>query len=365
MRAKMTTRIENVRQVFTLLKIDGLLIADGMNMAYLTGFTGGTGDGLVLVGGDQVALITDSRYEDAYRDQLPEGVELLVTRNYWGVAMAAARRFKIDKLGFEDSLPFRDFDYIDENFVGTDIAPVPNLIEALREVKDEQELEKLRHSAQVAVAGFNDMLSELHVGMTEREIANLLDYKMKQHGADKPSFDTIVASGYRGALPHGTYSDKPIENGELVTIDFGYYVAGYTSDITRTIAFGSLDDQLQEIYDVTLEAQKATIAAIKDGVAVSQVDKIARDIITSAGYGEQYTHSTGHGVGLDIHEGPILSVNAPVEDQIKTGMILTIEPGIYLTNIGGVRIEDDVVVMADGFENLTEGITTDLIVIDK
>jgi Xaa-Pro aminopeptidase len=122
---------------------------------------------------------------------------------------------------------------------------------------------------------------------------------------------------------------------------------------------------LQEIYDVTLEAQKATIAAVKDGVAVSQIDKIARDIITDAGYGDQYTHSTGHGVGLDIHEGPILSVNAPAEDQIKAGMILTIEPGIYVTNIGGVRIEDDVVVTADGFENLTERITTDLIVIDK
>lgn len=365
MRATMTTRIENVRQVFTPLKIDGVLVADGTNMQYLTGFTGGTGDGLVLVGTEKAALITDSRYEDAYRDQLPAGVELLVTRNYWGVAMAAARRFKIEKLGFEDTLAFRDFDYIDENFVGTDIAPVPDLIEALREIKDDSELDKLRHAADVAVAGFNDLLSELHVGMTEREVANLLDYKMKQHGADKPSFDTIVASGYRGALPHGTYSDKPIAKGELVTIDFGYYVDGYTSDITRTIAFGELDDESQKIYDVVLRAQKATIAATKDGVSVSHLDDVARQIITEAGYGEQYTHSTGHGVGLDIHEGPILSGHVPAEDQVKAGMILTIEPGIYLSGKGGVRIEDDVIVTSDGYENLTEGITTDLIVIDK
>ena len=361
----MNTRIENVRRLFEPLGIDGMIIADGTNMRYLTGFEGGTGDGLVLIGRENAALITDARYEEEYRERLDEGTQLLVTRDYWGVAMAAAKRFKIENLGFEDTLPFRDFDYLDENFVGVDIAPVPALLEAIREVKDADELAKLRRSADVAVAAFNEMVPQLHVGMTEREVANLLDRIIKEKGADKASFDTIVASGYRGALPHGTYSDKPIAAGELVTIDFGYFVDGYTSDITRTLAFGELDEESKRIYDVTLAAQRATIDAVKPGVANATLDTVARDIITAAGYGKEYNHATGHGIGLDIHEGPILSASSPAEDVVREGMLLTIEPGIYVAGKGGVRIEDDVVVTADGFENLTAGIPTDLIVIDK
>ena len=359
----MKTRIENVRRLFEPLGIDGLIVANGTNMQYLTGFTGGTGDGLVLIGRENAALITDARYEEDYREQLDDAVQLLVTRDYWGVAMAAAKRFKIENLGFEDTLPFRDFDFLDENFDGVDIAPVPALLEALREVKDEAELAKLRRAAQVAVEAFNEMVPQLHVGMTEREVANLLDRIAKEKGADKPSFDTIVASGYRGALPHGTYTDKVIEAGELVTIDFGYYVDGYTSDITRTLAFGELDEESQRIYDVTLAAQQATIAAVKPGVGNAQLDKIARDIITEAGFGKYYNHSTGHGIGLDIHEGPLLSAKSPAEVVIQAGMLLTIEPGIYLAGKGGVRIEDDVIVTPTGYENLTAGIPTSLIVV--
>lgn len=359
----MTTRIDNVRRVFDKLAIDGLIVTNGTNMAYLTGFTGGTGDGLVLIGKTNAALITDARYEDAYRGALPEGVELLITRDYWGVAMMAAKRFKIENLGFEDTITYRDFDYLDETFDGVDIVPVPELLEALREVKDDSELAKLRRAANVSVEAFNAMLPQLHVGMTEREVANLLDRIIKEKGADKPSFDTIVASGYRGALPHGTYSDKKIEAGDLVTIDFGYYVDGYTSDITRTLAFGELDEKSQEIYAVAKRALDTTVAGINPGMLAKDVDTLARDVITSAGYGKQYTHSTGHGVGLDIHEGPILSMRAAETDIVMPGMLLTIEPGIYITDLGGVRIEDDIIVTADGVENLTAGIPTDLITI--
>ena len=150
-----------------------------------------------------------------------------------------------------------------------------------------------------------------------------------------------------------------------MTIDFGYFVDGYTSDITRTLAFGELDEESKRIYDVTLAAQRATIDAVKPGVANATLDAVARDIITEAGYGKEYNHATGHGIGLDIHEGPILSASSPAEDVVREGMLLTIEPGIYVAGKGGVRIEDDVVVTADGFENLTAGIPTDLIVIDK
>lgn len=362
----MMTRTENVRQMFEPLNVDGLIITNGTNMNYLTGFTGGTGDGLVLVGPENIALITDDRYEDEYRAVLAEkGIELLVTRNYWGVAMAAAKRFNISKLGFEDSIAFRDFDYLDENFNGVDIAPVPSLLELIREVKDEEELTKLRRSAEVAVKSFNQLLPELHVGMTERQVANRLDAIMKENGADKPSFDTIVASGYRGALPHGIYSDKVIETGDMVTIDFGYFVDGYTSDITRTIAFGEPTDEMKKVYGIVLEAQRAAVAATVAGIGLAELDAVDRDIINAAGYGEAYGHSTGHGIGLDVHEGPVVSARADAADTVRANMVLTIEPGIYLTDQGGVRIEDEILVTEDGYENLTAGISTELIVIEK
>ncbi|MDR3190055.1 MAG: aminopeptidase P family protein [Lactobacillaceae bacterium] len=359
----MTERLNKVRAIFDKLDIDGILVADGANMKYLTGFYGGTGDGLVLVGKDGAALITDNRYEEDMRNRIADDVQLLITRDYWAVAMVAAQRFKIAKLGFEDSLPYRDFDYIDENFVGEDIAPTPGLLEALREVKDEAELAALRKAGEVAVAGFNELLEQLHAGMTEREVANLLDYIMKQKGADKPSFDTIVAAGINGALPHAQATDKVIEKGELVTIDFGYFVDDYTSDVTRTIAFGEVSEELQNIYGIVKHANEVALAGIHAEMDASKIDDLARDVINEAGYGKNYEHSTGHGVGLAIHEGPAVSGRS--EDTIHAGMLLTIEPGIYLPGIGGVRIEDDVITTKDGIENLTAGISKELIVIDK
>lgn len=361
----MTSRLDLVRQTFDKLEIDGLLVTDGTNMKYLTGFEGGNGDGVVLVGADKAALITDGRYEEAYRDNLPAGVELLITRDYFGVAMVAAKRFGIARLGFEDTISYRDFDVIDETFDGEDIAPIPALLEMIREVKEAAELVKLRKAADVSVAAFNELLPALHVGMTEREVANLLDQIIKSKGAEKPSFDTIVASGYRSALPHGTSTDKVIETGDLVTIDFGYYVDGYTSDITRTLAFGELAPKAKEIYAVTKQALDATIAAAKPGMLAKDLDAVARQVITEAGYGEAFNHATGHGIGLDIHEGPVISARSSEADILAEGMLLTIEPGIYLANVGGVRIEDDIILTADGSENLTAGIPTELIVIER
>lgn len=361
----MASRLDLVRQTFDKLAIDGLLITDGVNMKYLTGFDGGTGDGVVLVGKNGAALITDGRYEEAYRNVLPEGIELLITRDYFGVAMMAAKRYKIARLGFEDTITYRDFDVIDETFDGEDIAPVPALLEMIREVKEPDELVKLRKAADVSVAAFNELLPQLHVGMTEREVANLLDQIIKSKGAEKPSFDTIVASGFRSALPHGTSTEKVIEAGELVTIDFGYYVDGYTSDITRTLAFGEIAPEAKRIYEVTKQALDATILAAKAGMLAKDLDAVARDIITAAGYGKEFNHSTGHGIGLDIHEGPVISARASEADVLAEGMLLTIEPGIYVAGLGGVRIEDDIILTGNTSENLTSGISTDLIVIEK
>ncbi|MGO0154161.1 aminopeptidase P family protein [Leuconostoc mesenteroides] len=357
-------RIAKLQKLLAKLNLDGMIVYQGFNTKYLTGFEGGTGDGIVVVGKKHARLITDARYEEDYKDRLPEDVGLKITRDYYGVAVKTAQEFGIKKLAFEASLPYDIYDYLDELLpADIDFDALPKAIEVLREVKDVQELEALRKAANASVKAFKDLLSFIKPGKTEREVANELDRLQKKYGAQKASFDTIVASGYRSALPHGEATDKVIENGELVTIDFGYYVDGYTSDVTRTIAVGNVSDELKNIYEIVKQANQNAIDVVKPGISGSEIDKVARDYITEHGYGKQFNHGGGHGVGLDIHEGPAISPRS--SDEMQVGHLLTIEPGIYLANQGGVRIEDDVVVTADGFENLTASLSKDLVVIEE
>ncbi|CAM3012580.1 MULTISPECIES: M24 family metallopeptidase [Leuconostoc] len=356
-------RIVKLQKLLKQLNLDGMIVYQGANMKYLTGFSGGTGDGVVIIGRDSACLVTDARYEEAYKASLPESVNLKITRAYYEEAVSVAVSFDIKKLAFEADMPYNIYDYIDE-LLPADISfdALPFAIEALREVKDEEELTALRKAAAVSVAAFKELIPFIKPGMTERQVANELDRLQKKFGAEKASFDTIVASGYRAALPHGEATDKIIEKGELVTIDFGYYVDDYTSDVTRTIAIGSISDELKQIYAIVKQANENAIAIVKPGISGSEVDRVARDYISAHGYGHDYNHSTGHGVGLDIHEGPALSSQS--SDELQPGHLLTIEPGIYLSEKGGVRIEDDIIVTLDGYENLTHDLTKDLIVIE-
>ncbi|MDP0487126.1 aminopeptidase P family protein [Leuconostoc mesenteroides] len=357
-------RIAKLQKLLAKLNLDGMIVYQGFNTKYLTGFEGGTGDGIVVVGKKNARLITDARYEEDYKNRLPEGVDFKVTRDYYGVAVETAQEFGIKKLAFEASLPYDIYDYLDELLpADIDFDALPKAIEVLREVKDAQELEALRKAANASVKAFKDLLPFIKPGKTEREVANELDRLQKIYGAQKASFDTIVASGYRSALPHGEATDKVIENGELVTIDFGYYVDGYTSDVTRTIAVGNVSDELKTIYEIVKQANQNAIDVVKPGISGSEIDKVARDYITEHGYRQQFNHGGGHGVGLDIHEGPAISPRS--SDEMQVGHLLTIEPGIYLANQGGVRIEDDVIVTTDGFENLTAALPKDLIVIEE
>lgn len=357
------SRIAKLQKLLKKLDLDGLVVYQGANTKYLTGFDGGTGDGVVVVGPDRARLITDARYEEDYKDRLPEGVDFMVTRAYYEAAAQTAVEFGIKRLGFEASMPYAVYDVMDE-LLPADISfdAVPEAIEALREVKDEAELAALRRAADASIKAFNDLMTFIKPGMTERQVANELDRLQKFYGAEKASFDTIVASGHRAALPHGEATDKVIAPGELVTIDFGYYVDDYTSDITRTIAIGEVDEELQKIYHIVKQANENAIDVIKPGISGSEVDRVAREYITEHGYGEAYNHSTGHGVGLDIHEGPALSARS--SDEMQAGHLLTIEPGIYLAGKGGVRIEDDVIVTPTGYENLTASLPKDLLVIE-
>nr|MCH9869566.1 Xaa-Pro peptidase family protein [Serratia marcescens] len=244
-------RIKKLQALLKKLDLQGLVVANGSNMRYLTGFTGGTGDGLVLVSLADAALITDARYENEYVDALPEGVSFQVTRDYYGEAVKQAVAFGIEKLGFEADLPFANYELLDDLLpANISFDAVPGAVEALREVKDEAEVAALRKAAEASTKAFNQLMTEIKAGWTEKQVADRLDVLQKQYGGEKPSFDTIVASGARSAMAHGTATDKKLEKGDLVTIDFGYYVDGYTSDVTRTFAIGEIDPELAKIYAI-------------------------------------------------------------------------------------------------------------------
>lgn len=237
-----------------------------------------------------------------------------------------------------------------EALAATSMEDVSGIIDSLRMYKDLQEIEQLQKAVKIIEESLDATLSYIKAGVSELEIAAQLEYEMRKRGSEGTPFDTIVASGYRGALPHGRASNKIIQSGELVVLDFGAMYGGYVGDITRTIAVGQISDELKEIYEVVREAQQAAVAAIQPGITAHTVDETARNIIREKGYGQYFTHRTGHGIGLDGHEEPYIMQNSQL--ILKPGMAFTVEPGIYLPNKGGVRIEDNIVVTENGFINL-------------
>lgn len=342
----MKTRLQQLQLTFKELGIDALLVTDPVNMSYLTGFDG---DGLVLVTAKTTILVTDDRYATALAaTQHPFKVS--ITRNYLEVAIQLAHECQVMTLGFEDQLAYRTFAWL-KQLTTMVLVPVDAIIERQRTIKSVAEIELLTRSAKLAVKGFEKLLPVIKPGVSERWVANQLDCIMKTLGASGPSFETIVASGYRSALPHGAASDKLIQFGELVTIDFGYFVDGYTSDLTRTIAVGDLDTQLKEVYRVVQHAQRAIIKAVRAGVTGQRLDQIGRQIISETGYGAYFNHGTGHGIGLAIHEGP--DINTRARTPLQVNQVITVEPGIYLPDVGGVRIEDDVLVQTTHGQVLT------------
>ncbi|MFC6255377.1 M24 family metallopeptidase [Secundilactobacillus hailunensis] len=349
----MNNRLQKFQAQFDSLRIDAFLVTDTVNKQYLTDFDG---DGVILVTADQTYVITDSRYETALA-RTDHDFKVIITRYYLEAAAQQVEKQHITVLGFEDSIPFHEYDRIDE-LMSSDIVPMTNLIEQMRELKSSEEIQTLEHACQMTIKGFNTLLPLIKPGVTERYLANRLDAIMRDLGAEKASFDTIVASGKRAALPHGAATAKQVQNGELITIDFGYYFEGYTSDMTRTVALGDPGEKLRQVYGIVQRAQRAIIDAVKPGVSGQRLDEIGRNLISAAGYGPYFNHGTGHGIGLDIHEGPALSTRS--DDQMMANNVITVEPGIYLPELGGIRIEDDILVTQTGHRILTAG-PTDLI----
>ncbi|TCS96404.1 M24 family metallopeptidase [Hazenella coriacea] len=356
----MQKRIEALRGEMNKSNMEAILISHPINRRYITGFTGSAG--LALITQNEALLITDFRYVTQVQEQVPHMTLVKHEGPILETVAQSAQQLGIQTLSFEqDHLTFAQHHELQEALGKIATAPVSGVIENLRMFKDEEELSLIRKACQIADQTFERIIQEIKPGMRELDVALRLEFIMRDLGASSSSFDIIVASGKRGALPHGTASEKVLEKGDLVTMDFGAWYQGYASDITRTIILGQPSEKQKEIYDIVLEAGKRSIAVIRPGITGIEADAAARDYITEHGYGEYFGHSTGHGLGLEVHELPRLSVKG--EEELKPGMVVTVEPGIYLSELGGVRIEDDVVVTEDGCEVLTH-CTKDLIIID-
>lgn len=345
-------RVQRLRKQLNQGNIEALLVTNPSNRHYISGFTGTSG--AVLLTHDQSYVITDFRYVTQVKEQAPHFELIQHKNNIWQAIADVCRDQGVKELAFEKAhLTFADYENLQEKATGIALRPTSNLIERLRLIKDEAELAILAEAAAIADRTYEHILTFIEAGMTEREVELELEFTMRKQGATSSSFAIIVASGKRSALPHGVASDKRIEEGDLVTMDFGARYKGYCSDITRTVMIGDPDDKQRHIYDIVLAAQKRTIERIKPGMTGREVDAIARDFIAEQGYGDKFGHGTGHGLGLDIHELPRLSYNQG-ETVLAPGMVVTVEPGVYIPDFGGVRIEDDVVITDTGCRRLTK-----------
>jgi len=336
----MSTRLEALTE-----RLDApLLITNLTNIFYLTGFDASNA-GLYVEQGGAATLYTDFRYAESARNVA--GVTVEMTKRALLADVAARLKGKVQ---FEaDTLPYAEWERLSSG--KAKLVPTSGIVAAVRAVKEAEEVAKLQRACKIADRGLEALTAETWVGRSERELAWRLRELLHAHGADELSFDSIVASGPNGALPHAHPSDRIVDKGTLVTVDWGVRVDGYCSDCTRTFSTGRLPDRLREAYDVCLAAQKAACAGLKAGMTGVEADALAREPISAAGFGDNFGHGLGHGVGLAVHEAPRLSPES--DDVLEPGHAVTIEPGIYLEGLGGVRIEDLAIVRADGVELLT------------
>lgn len=322
-------------------RIDRLLNEIGETAVYLTDsddmyyYSGFSGEGGVVVSKDKRIVLTDGRYTEMAQKSCP-GFEVLAINDMTLVLNS----LKCPVVVQADSISYSMYLRLKE--AGLELDPLKDVFDHLRSVKQEKEIECLKKAALIAEDVYKEVLKFLSVGKTEREIAAFIDYQIKLKGAGKNSFETICVSGKNTSLPHGVPTDKQLQNGEFITLDFGAKVDGYCSDMTRTVALGSVTDEMANVYDVVLKAQEKSQNAIKAGISCKEIDEIARDYIKENGYGEYFVHSLGHGVGLKIHEQPNLSPKS--EKVLEVNNVVTVEPGIYIPDKFGVRIENTVIV---------------------
>lgn len=346
----MSSRVEAIRKRLIAAGADAFVCYSYPNYRYLSGFTGSLG--IVIVSLDEAVIISDFRY----RTQIEEEVSGFAYAEIKGLpeetVLGQLGELKVSKLAFEAAhLTYRNYAQL-RSIDTFELLPTENWVEDLRAVKDDDEIRNIEKAASITDAAIAEVAPSIRPGMTEKEVANRINEAIRSLGGKKEAFDLIVAAGPRSAMPHAQPSDQPIVAGEPIVIDIGAQFNGYHSDLTRTVWLDRIgESQVVEIYEIVDEAQAAAIEAIRPGKEYSEIDAVARELIADAGYGERFGHGVGHGVGLEVHEAPRISRLG--KGEIKPGMVFTVEPGIYIPDVGGVRIEDLVVVTDEGCRRLS------------
>lgn len=347
----MHDRIATLRSELSARSLDAMLVTHIQHIRYLTGFSGSAG--LLLVTPGESLFITDFRYKSQIANELAPSVNAVIDRTPHDYLKNESKINRGMTVGFQESyLSVAGFQALKKKFRGTKFQTTEGLISDLVATKTPEEVKAIRKAADIAAKVYAEILTLVKPGMRENEVAMEISYLGKKFGSDGDAFDIIVASGPRGALPHGRASTKKIRKGELVTLDFGCIYKGFNSDMTRTFAVGNPSAEARKIYEIVLRAQQMGVRAARAGMTAKALDDVCRDEIILAGYGDEFGHSTGHGLGIEVHEAPGLSFRGE-KVLLREGMVVTIEPGIYVPDRCGVRIEDDVVLTASGCRVLT------------
>ena len=356
----MTERAKKLLDSMQLTEREGVLVYNPSNMFYLSGYTG---EGLVLITHAVKAIVTDFRYTEQAENQSPdfEVHMIAIGHSHEEIAGELCRKYGVDTLYYEDDfVTVRTFEACRKHIPGVEWKSVGGAVEKLREIKDEHELSLIAEACRITGEAFERLLPNIKEGITEKELALMLDFDMMSHGASAPSFSTIVAAGANGSLPHAVPGSYRVRRGDMITFDFGARYGNYCADMTRTVALGQPSDEMLKVYQTVLEAQKMAQDAVAAGKVCRDIDSIARNHIYGKGYEGRFGHGLGHAVGIDIHESPRFSQTCT--DVTRAGQVMTVEPGIYLPGIGGVRIENTVVVTENGCDVLTKP-TRELIIL--
>ncbi|MBM2845192.1 MAG: Aminopeptidase family protein [Bacteroidetes bacterium] len=342
-------RIRRLRHQLLARGLDGLIVSSIFNVRYLTNFSGS--NALCIVRKNSALFLTDQRYLLQSKVEV-KGLRRVIAAG--SLSEEAAKRNALadcKTIGFEShSVTYAQYRGLKKLFPSVSFVPTSDLVENLALVKDEEELNAIRSAVTISDKVFHQLLSGIRPGLQESDVAAEISYLHRKFGAEKDAFEPIVASGERGSLPHARATTKRIRSGEMVTLDFGCTVRGYNSDLTRTIGVGRVSGRAKEMYDAVLHAQTEAVAAARGGMMARDLDAVARRSITRAGYGKHFSHSLGHGLGLQVHERPRVSSRST--EELQAGSVVTIEPGIYIGGFGGVRIEDDVLLTRVGCEVL-------------
>ncbi len=344
-------RLAAARERMASKKLAGYLVTNHMDYHYLTGFTGE--DSALLLTPRRAYVISDTRFEEALRQECPWVPTVMRKALIEDAIGALCGRLKLDRVGIQaDHMTLSSHQTLRKAAKPTKLVSAPPIVNGQRLCKDNSELKILDQAIKIAQDAFKAMCRSIRVGQTEQQLAARLEYEMQKRGATGPAFPTIVAEGPNAALPHAHPGARKVKKGSAILFDWGATYRFYRSDLTRMVFVGTIPPKIRKIYGVVLEAQQKAIAAIRPGVRGFDVDGVARKHIKKAGYGKYFGHGTGHGLGLDVHEAPAVSFRSQKE-KLEPGMVVTVEPGIYLPGIGGVRIEDDVLVTADGHRVLS------------